>query len=42
MFASSDASFASFVDTLENTFLIETDRDQYTYDMNSLADKGET
>lgn len=42
MFASHDASanaegFATFVDMLENTYLVTTDRDQYTFDMNLLA-----
>lgn len=46
MFASHDASanaegFATFVDMLENTYLVTTDRDQYTFDMNLLAGNGE-
>lgn len=43
IFAAADAGekiekFATFVDMLENTFLITNDRDQYTFLMDALAD----
>ncbi len=42
MFASSDASFEKFIDVLENTYLVDTDRDEYTYSFDTLAGNNET
>lgn len=41
MFASHDASFEKFIDVLENTHLVETNRDEYTYSFETLAGNGE-